>query len=355
MLCVWSIGIDMLNAEPASLVFVDPGTVKDWNTLVVNLKGIIDAAIPTKTSLIIDVEFVTGGTGLLNLDTVEDEGIDEGKNENDQAGMPGMDLSSQLYKNPWMGMSIGVDGEPGGGTLGGFVELNDAGKKHSGFLTNWNVVRPPRSADIAIKKASVRYGTNYFSASDPTQVGLHYLAEKDVESTKEGLSRTLAKATKQLQQEEENKDYRVLFGSKPSLGYLMRKEMLVKEIAETEEKLRVVDALPAPIGRVIVSSGRSTTEKDGLAHIIDWAFVELGESSPPLVRQNKLPPKDNILEPKVWDLPDILMVSKMATGLGKLEGGNFYYKVGRATVLTHGICHEYKRTCRESISGILRR
>lgn len=86
--------------------------------------------------------------------------------------MPGMDLSSQLYKNPWMGMSIGVDGERGGGTLGGFVELNVAGKKHSGFLTNWHAVRPPRSADIAIKKGSASYGTNYFSASDPTQVGL---------------------------------------------------------------------------------------------------------------------------------------------------------------------------------------
>lgn len=165
------------------------------------------------------------------------------------------------------------------------------------------------------------------------------MAEKDVESTKEGLSRTLAKVTEHLQQEEENKDYRVLFGSKPSLGYLMRKEMLVREIAETKEKLRLVDALPSLIGQVIVSSGRYTTEKDGLAHIIDWAFVELGESSPPLVRQNKLPPKDTILDPKVWDLPDIFMVPKMATGLGKLEGGKFYYKVGRTTGLTYGICH----------------
>lgn len=339
MICVWSIGIDTLSAEPALVVFVDPGTVKDWNTLVVNLKGIINAAIPPKSSLVIDVEFLPGGTGLLNLDTVDDEGMDEEEDENDQGGMPGMDLSSQLCKNPWMGMSIRVDGERGGGTLGGFVELDVEGTKHSGFLTNWHVVQPPRNADTAIKKASARYGTNYFSASDPTQVGLHYLAEKDVESTKEGLSHTLAKATKKLQQEEKDKDYRLLFGSKPSLGYLMRKEMLVKEIAETEEKLRLVDALPAPIGRVIVSSGRSTTEKDGLAHIIDWAFVELGESSPPLVRQNKLPPKDMILDPKVWDLPDILMVPEMATGFGKLEGGKFYYKVGRTTGLTHGICH----------------
>lgn len=348
MICVWSIGIDISNAGPAFVVFVDPGTVKDWSTLIFDLKRIINAAIPPKSSLIIDVEALPGGTGFLNLETVDDEGMNEDEDDNDQGGMPGMDLSSQLCKSPWMGMSIGVDGERGGGTLGGFVELEVAGKEHSGFLTNWHVVQPPRNADIAIKKASVRYGTNYFSTSDPTQVALHYMAEKDVESTKEGLDRTLAKATIQLQQEEGDNDCRVLFGSKPSLGYLMRKEMLVKEIADTEEKLRLVDALPAPIGRVIVSSRRSTTEKDGLAHIIDWAFVELGESSPPLVRQNKLPPKDAILDPKVWNLPD----PEIATGFGKLEGGKFYYKVGRTTGL---ICHGTKRTCRESIFGIMRR
>ncbi|MCJ1347410.1 hypothetical protein MMC31_005635 [Peltigera leucophlebia] len=176
-------------------------------------------------------------------------------------------------------MSIGVDGERGSGTLGGFVELDVTGKKHSGFLTNLHVVQPPRNADIAIKEAPARFGTNYFSASDLTRVGLHYLSEKDVGRTNGGLDSTLAKATKQLQQEEDDNDFRVLFGSKPSLGYLMQRGRLGKEIAETEEKLRLVEALPAPIGRVIVSSGRSTTEKDGLAHIIDWVFIELGESS----------------------------------------------------------------------------
>lgn len=89
------------------------------------------------------------------------------------------------------------------------------------------------------------------------------MAEKDVKSTQEGLSRTLAKATKQLQQEEENKDCRVLFGPKPSLGYLMRKEMLVREIAETKEKLRLVDALPSLIGQVIVSPGDLRLKKTG--------------------------------------------------------------------------------------------
>lgn len=181
-----------------------------------------------------------------------------------RGGCPGWIIRLSCAKNPWMGMSIVVDGERGGGTLGGFVELDVAGKKHSGFLTNWHVVRPPRNADIAIKKASASYGTDYFSASDPTQVELHYLAEKDVESTKEGLNRTLTKATKQLRQEEEDKDYRVFFGSRPSLGYLMRKEMLVKEIAETEEKLKLVDELlcppdglrPKKKGSLISSTGR---------------------------------------------------------------------------------------------------
>lgn len=53
----------------------------------------------------------------------------EEEDGNDGIGMPGIDLSSQLCKNPWIGMTIGVDGERGGGTLGGFVELDVAGKK----------------------------------------------------------------------------------------------------------------------------------------------------------------------------------------------------------------------------------
>lgn len=56
-------------------------------------------------------------------------------------------------------MSIGVDGERGGGTLGGFVEVGVAGAKHRGFLANWHVVQPPRNADVAAAKGSAAHGT----------------------------------------------------------------------------------------------------------------------------------------------------------------------------------------------------
>lgn len=66
MICIWSIGTEISNAEPALVAFVDQGTVKDWSTFTVKLKGIINAAIPPKSSLTIEVEFLIGGTGLLN-------------------------------------------------------------------------------------------------------------------------------------------------------------------------------------------------------------------------------------------------------------------------------------------------
>ena len=77
----------------------------------------------------------------------------------------------------------------------------------------------------------------------------------DVECTKEGLDRNACstQAAKRLEQKEEDNNSRVLCGAKPSRGYLMRKEILVKDIAETKEELRLVEALPSPIGRVIVS------------------------------------------------------------------------------------------------------
>lgn len=59
-----------------------------------------------------------------------------------------------------MGMSIGVDGKRGGGTLGGFVELGVVGAKHRGFLANWHVVQPTRNAGVAAApKASAAHGT----------------------------------------------------------------------------------------------------------------------------------------------------------------------------------------------------
>lgn len=55
---------------------------------------IINAAIPPKSSLTIDGEFSLGGTGLLNLDTIDDEGMNKEEDGNDDVRMPGIDLSS---------------------------------------------------------------------------------------------------------------------------------------------------------------------------------------------------------------------------------------------------------------------
>lgn len=52
IICVWSIGIDISKAKPASVVFVDPGTVKNWSKLIVNLKGIINATTPLKSMML---------------------------------------------------------------------------------------------------------------------------------------------------------------------------------------------------------------------------------------------------------------------------------------------------------------
>lgn len=340
MLCIWSIGSQKDKAEPAVVIFVDPGTIKDWNTLMVNLKSIINMAIPPKSSVAIEVEFLPGGTGFLEYESSDDEEQDGDEIEDDEGkGMPGINLASQLSKTPWMGMSIGVDGEQGGGTLGGFVELNVAGTMHRGFLTNWHVVQPPRSAAASTRKASVRHGTNYYCSSDPTRVGVHYLATKDVQSTKEGLGSALTEATKGLQHEEADNNTRVLCGAKPSRGHTMRREIRLQDIADCQEKLSLMDTLPASIGRVIASSGRSTAEREGLAHIIDWAFVEVEKTSSHLVGQNKLPLKSEILDPQVWGIAERLVVPEVATDFGKLEGGRFYYKVGRTTGLTCSICH----------------
>ncbi len=111
---------------------------------------------------------------------------------------------------------------------------------------------------------------------------VHCLANKDVESAKERLAKGPIAATKGLQCEEDDNNTRLQFGAKPGRGHIMRKDIFMKDIVGCEKELELIDSLPAPISRVIVSAGRSIVERDGLAPIIDQGSVEVEQTSSPI-------------------------------------------------------------------------
>lgn len=93
----------------------------------------------------------------------------------------------------------------------------------------------------------------------------------------------------------------------------MWREIRAKDIAECEEKLRLVDTvpLPAPIRRVFVSSG-GMTEKDGVAHgIFRYGGIILTLSRP----NQSFHPRMRFSIQRI-ELTESLIV-------GKFEDGNF--------------------------------
>lgn len=57
----------------------------------------------------------------------------------------------------------------------------------------------------------------------------------------------------------------------------LRREVHFKGIAQCQEKLRLIEVLPAPIGRDVVCppwGGEGSADKNGSAHSIHMAFVE---------------------------------------------------------------------------------
>lgn len=95
----------------------------------------------------------------------------------------------------------------------------------------------------------------------------------------------------------------------------MRREIRAKDIAECEEKPRLVDTvpLPPPIRRVFVSSGRGMTEKDGLAHgIFQDGGIILTLSRP----NQSFHPRMRYAIERI-ELPESLIVPKTATDFWK--------------------------------------
>lgn len=101
---------------------------------------------------------------------------------------------------PQLGSCIGVVGQKGGGTLGGFFDLYCEDKKHAVFLTNSHVVKPPTSAPEEIKIAALQFGMSYRTpASDPRRTLFQYPAIKDFETLQKQISSRIEGAEAQIE------------------------------------------------------------------------------------------------------------------------------------------------------------
>ncbi|MCJ1463688.1 hypothetical protein MMC07_002297 [Pseudocyphellaria aurata] len=341
-LCLFSVHRPAQEPGFAVVISIQPRTACDWPVLRSKLENIIRLEFEAKkiaqppTS--IDIEFAPGNWSMLEPDQKK----------------PGISFVDYLSQHPKLGTSIGVKGEQGGGSLGGFFKLKCGSHWDHGFLTNYHVVKPPDSSPQSVKEAADLYGTQYRQGleNDPTKTSVDFFAVKDVEASRDKCDSIISDCREELDTYATAALRREEVGLEPRPGL----EHQIVTVKEKEKRAKLHEEkllrLPIKLGNVLVSSGRAWSVHK---RILDWAFVAMDDNSvnrdiwKSLVK-NQRPhqgargmykhlPEDYDIRGRNYDVGD---PPADIAGFSSLQMGEWYFKVGRTTGITTGICHGTK-------------
>ncbi len=321
------------------VITVDALTYHDWAALRAAVLRILDSVSSTREQPI-GVHIIPGITDFASPP-------DASKDQE----MPGRSFFENpvFEKNPGIGASIGVEGSLGGGTLGGYMTLSIAGQTHRGFLTNSHVVAPPKGASAELKK---RYDVCGVSLDDdpldPVRTKVHWMTIKDIDATKDAIKRrreSLHNTAKDLkatiaEYEEIGRDHRAQDRRLGAIG---------ERLDSIDSATRICSSMPRAMGTVLFSSGRALSAKP---YILDTAFVKVPEADSAMwnhcLDSNKLPKSTaaGLFKKLPGDYchgtdgkEDVYLEPSAITGIGRLIKGKWYFKIGRTTDITTGICH----------------
>ena len=321
------------------VITVDALTHHDWAALRAAVLGILDSVSTTREQPI-GVHIIPGIT-----DSAPPSDVSQDRE------MPGRSFFENpvLEKNPGIGASIGVEGSLGGGTLGGYMTLSIAGETHRGFLTNSHVVAPPEDASAELKKRYDLFGVSLDDdLLDPVRTNIHWMTIKDIDATKDDITRqreSLLDTAKEL--EATINAYREI--GRDHHAQERRLRAVAKRLDAIVTATQVCSTMPRSMGRILFSSGRALSAR---GYILDTAFVKVPEADPVMwnhcLDRNRLPkstaaglfkklPKDYCCGTDGRE--DIYLEPSAITGIGPLVKGNWYFKIGRTTDITTGICH----------------
>lgn len=339
---LFRVGRTSQSTQHAIVIMVRPLTEHDWLILRWRIESVMNTQGVSQAKLA--VEFMPGYWGDLPPSRLP-------RPEEEETG--GKSLLSNFSSEPIIGTSIGVLGEGGGGTLGGFFQLNCQGRKHTGFLTNSHVVQPASSAPEAIQKEYNYYGCQYLaSRDDPARAQVRYFAAKDVRATKIAVEKRLRIVAANIATlERELRDRRALGRSVNNLP--QEKEQFEADVGNFEKMKTVLDIMPRNIGQVLCASGRAITESN---RVLDWAFVEIPANIQSCfdVRRGNLLPQANAPglygnDPEEYNCSQVyspLQPESFIQGFSKIEKGRWYFKIGRTTGITTGVCNGTQTTFR---------
>lgn len=211
---------------------------------------------------------------------------------------------------------------------------------HTGFLTNSHVVAPPSSSPSGAILEFDLLGLSYRAmANNHGRTRLGYFAGKDIDATLAHGARRIKQLEARItstESTEKTYDERGTLTAQKKADLIADKDTFKQLIREIKETVQATTAMPRVLGRTILASGRALTTD---LRTLDYAFVEGPCGS------TRLPPRVDFDLAKA--LPENLGVDdglnflegSSYRGFSSIEKGRWYFKNGRTTGLTGGICN----------------
>lgn len=334
-LCLFNVGSSESKAIAAIVIFIDPQTYCDWTSLqrsiLQEVRQFLDATIS------LGVEFLPGGASFV-ADISAQTSVPPETHQNIQGAEPKsmLDLMDGIGRLQ-MGMSIGLKGEQGGGTMGGFVTIQRGDIISQGILTNYHVVRPstPMVTDTD------RKGISFGHSNCPT-IEVIYPVTKDAKKTQEEAQdnrEILRKRLEYLIERENNYNLIERKLSHAELGHLTDTEA---KYWISENALQAVKDMPIKIGNVLYASGLGVMGSS----ILDWAFVEITEPGvKKFFRRGSMPNIPRSSRPNRYEARDVLeSAGTPLWGFQVMRKGAWYCMVGRTTEEA-GVCNGALASC----------
>lgn len=310
-------------AVPSITILVPPTHFHSWSSLERDLHTSVQSR---SQNLDLNCEFLPGTIG--EMAPVEHPGVSQQSV-----------ITAEGKVN--MGFSIGISGERGGGTAGGFVTLTQDGVTRKGILTNYHVVSPPESAPTETREKANSRGSSLFECDD-TQSEMQYFAGKDIDATNDDLDRFITRTDQVLEQLEDRQQQNILIKGEASKRVETAISTHKIAIEECKAKKNCLDKMPINLGKVRVSSGALVYRN----RIHDWAFVELSDDTETnLFGPNPIPTVPPHHMPSTYGIYQPISLLPEPEAFGTLTKGDYYFKQGRTTGVTGGICNGVLTHC----------
>ncbi|KAL9123616.1 MAG: hypothetical protein Q9217_006968 [Psora testacea] len=345
MVSLYRMGNNLATSQYAVVIMVRPFTFHDWQQLRRDIFEVIIRPYEPPGQHI-GVFFLPGSSVIGCQPQVEGEGGHEQVGWDD---LPGCSFKGNLHPLPIIGSSIGVVGETGGGSLGGFVSWTHGDNTQQGFITNSHVVEPTHSTNEQSKTYFYEYGVAPFLAADEAcRATVQYPSLNDSRKTRCHLAQEIRVRREYVEKLLKDKEERDMLGKKTFPAHEYTLNVAQERLQQDLKEAQIGISFPREIGRTWWASGRAVTEAN---RIMDVALVEIIDPELQIhSRDNNYIPKydDSCFEASkprdYWrslktQTKDGILPGERLIGTGDLIKGQWYFKVGRTTGVTTGICH----------------